>query len=102
MRIPKRNLPRSTAGGLLGAGGGSLLTRRLKADDIPATVEDVLAAFINVWNQFGAGDSPGFGTNWTSDPATASLVSSAYDALSNAWAGDGSDSQVQDVLGWGT
>src|SRR5260370_6729896 len=103
MRTTRRPFVRTTAGSLLVAGGGSfLLARRAKADDMPSTVEDALGPLIDVWNQFGSPDSPNFGTSWASDPATASLVSSAYDALSNAWASDGSDSQVQSVLSDGS
>src|SRR5260370_30410066 len=98
MRPTRRNFFRSTAGGLLLAGGSLLCTRRLQADDDPPTVNDALSLFIRVWNQFGSSDSPDFGTNWTSDPAAVSMLSNAYDALSLAWATDGSDARVQNSL----
>src|SRR5258708_7783376 len=99
MRPTRRSFFRSTAGGLLLAGGSLLCTRRLRADDDPPpTVDDAVSLFISVWNQFGSSDSPDFGTNWTSDPAAVSMLSNAYEALSLAWATDGSDSRVQNSL----
>jgi len=98
MRPTRRNFFKSTAGGLLLAGGSVLCTRRLQADDPSPSVDDALASFINLWNQFGSSDSPDFGTNWIADPAVLALLSSAYDALSNAWAMDGADSQVQNAF----
>src|SRR5260370_209668 len=98
MRPTRRNFFRSTAGGLLLAGGSLLCTRRLQADDDPPTVNDALSLFISVWNQFGSSDSPDFGTNWTSDPTAVSMLSSAYDALSNPWPTTGSHARVQNSL----